>query len=207
MTIHNSKLIIGLTGGIGSGKTAASDEFQALGIAVVDADVVAREVVEPGQPALRKIADHFGKHILLSDGALDRAALREIIFSSEEDKRWLEALLHPIIRTEIKRQLCEAKSPYSILVSPLLFETDQAELATRTLLIDVPVSLQIERASKRDRNTTKQIQKIIDSQLPRENKLKLADDVICNDHDLEHLTNQVRLQHQTYLELSLEQDK
>lgn len=203
----NNKLIIGLTGGIGSGKTAASDEFQTLGITVVDADIVAREVVEPGQPALEKIVEHFGKHILLSDGTLDRAALRKLIFSSEDDKRWLEALLHPIIRAEIKRQLNEATSPYAILVSPLLFETNQAELVNRTLLIDVPVSLQLERASKRDQNSSEQIQKIIDSQLPREQKLKLADDVICNDHDLEHLMKQVHLQHKTYLELTREQNK
>lgn len=207
MITSTNKLVIGLTGGIGSGKTAASDEFQALGISIVDADIVAREVVQPGRPALDEIAKHFGKTILNEEGSLDRAALRQIIFSSKEEKQWLEALLHPIIRAEIKLQLTEATSSYVILVSPLLFETDQAELVNRTLLIDIPVSIQIERASKRDQNSADQIKKIIENQMPRDYKLQLADDVINNDQDIAHLINQVHLKHQIYLELASEQSK
>lgn len=198
------KLIIGLTGGIGSGKTAASDEFQALGICIVDADIVAREVVEPGTAALSKIATHFGTDILTNTGELDRAALRQIIFSSKDQKQWLESLLHPIIRSEIKRQLNSADSPYVILVSPLLFETDQAELVSRILLIDVPVELQLQRASERDQNSTEQIQKIIDMQLPRDYKLERANDVISNNRDLASLKQNVLRQHQAYLELASE---
>ncbi len=205
--LNPQTLVIGLTGGIGSGKTAASDEFQHLGIAVVDADIVAREVVEPGQPALREIASHFGPDILTKEGLLDRAALREIIFSSKGQKQWLESLLHPIIRTEIKQQLVSSSSPYAILVSPLLFETDQSELVSRILLIDVPVELQLARASQRDNNSREQIQKIIASQLPREYKLAHANDVICNDQCLDYLKQQVHQQHQTYLELAREQAK
>jgi dephospho-CoA kinase len=198
------KLIIGLTGGIGSGKTAASNEFEALGISIVDADIVAREVVEPGRPALQEIAEHFGKEILSEDGTLNRATLRNIIFSSEEQKSWLENLLHPIIRTEITKQLEAAQSPYVILVSPLLFETDQAELVERILLIDVPVEIQLARASERDQNSTEQIQKIIDKQLPRDYKLEHSNDVICNDQDLDYLRTRVHHQHGIYLELSSE---
>src|SRR3989338_6241173 len=142
-------LKIGLTGGIGSGKTAATDHFQQLGIAVVDADVVAREVVVPGSPALAQIAEHFGAQILDHSGALDRAQLRKIIFSNPSEKSWLETLLHPLIRTEILRQLEQAHSPYAILVSPLLFETGQHLLVDRTLLIDAPEALQVSRATAR----------------------------------------------------------
>ena len=135
-------LIIGLTGGIGSGKSAASALFEGFGVHVVDADVVAREVVEPGMPALERITTHFGQNILEADGSLNRSRLREIIFADSEAKKWLEELLHPIIRNEIIKQLQQARSPYAILVSPLLFETDQHKLCTRSLLIDAPERLQ-----------------------------------------------------------------
>ncbi|KZZ51337.1 dephospho-CoA kinase, partial [Oleiphilus sp. HI0122] len=173
-------LIIGLTGGIGSGKSAASAHFEKLGIHVVDADLVAREVVEPGKPALATIAKQFGADILNEFGGLDRTKLRAIIFSDTNAKRWLEALLHPIIRSEIIRQISNAESPYAILVSPLLFETDQHKLCSRTLLIDAPKELQIERATKRDNVSIDSIEKIIAAQMPREAKQKHADDIILN---------------------------
>lgn len=196
-----AKLIIGLTGGIGSGKSAASACFEALGITVVDADIVAREVVEPGRPALASIENHFGSDILLDDGNLNRARLREIIFTSPEEKAWLEQLLHPLIREEIIQQLNPAQSDYAILVSPLLFETDQHSLCTRTLLIDLPVEMQIDRASQRDNNDEDQIKRIIASQMSRECKLEKADDIILNDQDLDHLKQAVSKKHQYYLEL------
>lgn len=195
-------LIVGLTGGIGSGKSAASAIFEKLGIHVVDADVVAREVVEPGRPALGTIAKQFGAEILEESGNLNRTKLREIIFSDTNAKRWLEALLHPIIRSEIIRQLAQAKSPYAILVSPLLFETDQHTLCSQTLLIDAPEELQIERASKRDGSSIDGIKKIIAVQMPRDIKQKHANDIILNDGSEEHLEHMVNLQHQRYLELS-----
>ncbi|MFV1873658.1 MAG: dephospho-CoA kinase [Oleiphilus sp.] len=199
-------LIVGLSGGIGSGKTAASDTFAELGVNIIDADIVAREVVEPGSKALKSIAKHFGNDILLNDGSLNRANLRQRIFSSPEEKSWLENLLHPIIRQEIKHQLSQSNSAYTILVSPLLFETDQQELVDRTLLIDVPEELQITRASQRDNNSAEQIQKIIDSQLPRNVKLKKADDVICNDKAIEYLKSEIEKIHSYYLELAHEQN-
>ncbi|MEL7401638.1 MAG: dephospho-CoA kinase, partial [Pseudomonadota bacterium] len=128
-------LIVGLTGGIGSGKTAASDHFESLGITVVDADLASRVVVEKGRPALEQIANHFGSDFITDDGELNRARLREEIFASPEAKQWLETLLHPLIREEIQSQLQSAQSDYVILVSPLLIETDQHLLADRVLLI------------------------------------------------------------------------
>ena len=199
-------LIIGLTGGIGSGKTAASDIFESLGVNVVDADIVAREVVEPEKPALNKIAKHFGKDILQDDGHLDRAQLRSIIFSQPLEKEWLENLLHPLIRQEIQAQLGRSTSQYAILVSPLLLETDQSKIVNRILLIDVPPNIQIERAAQRDNNSRQQIQKIIDSQLPRDVKISNSDDVICNDQSFAELEKKIIEQHAFYLELAHEQN-
>lgn len=199
-------LIIGLTGGIGSGKTAASDIFESLGVNVVDADIVAREVVEPEKPALSKIAKHFGKDILHDDGHLDRAQLRSIIFSQPSEKEWLENLLHPLIRQEIQAQLDRSTSQYAILVSPLLLETDQSKIVNRILLIDVPPNIQIERAAQRDNNSRQQIQKIIDSQLPRDVKISNSDDVICNDQSFAELEKKIIEQHAFYLELAHEQN-
>jgi dephospho-CoA kinase len=196
---------VGLTGGIGSGKTAASDHFQTLGVHVVDADIVAREVVEPGQPALDEIVKHFGPDILKEDRSLDRAKLRQCVFTNTTEKDWLESLLHPLIRQEITRQLAASKSAYAILVSPLLFETNQHLLVNRSLLIDVPEDLQLIRASSRDQNSQEQIQKIIDSQLPRDVKLARADDVIVNDKNLDELKLSVEKQHAIYLDYAHEQ--
>lgn len=197
-----SKLIIGLTGGIGSGKSAATAIFESFGIKVVDADIVAREVVEPGSPALAEIAKHFGDNFILESGDLNRAALREKIFANEQDKHWLESLLHPLIRSSIEHQLSEATSPYAILVSPLLFETDQSRLTARTLLIDAPEALQIERASERDNSKADQIKSIIAQQMDRHSKQKLADDIILNDGSIESLRAAVVQHHHAYMELA-----
>jgi len=196
---------VGLTGGIGSGKSAASALFEQFGICVVDADVVAREVVELGTPALGKIAEHFGQDILNNNERLDRAKLRAIIFSKLDEKKWLESLLHPLIRDEITKQLNSAYSPYAILVSPLLFETDQHQLVNRTLLIDLSEDLQRTRAAERDNSNTEKIQKIIDNQLSRECKIDKADDIISNMHDFAYLREEVERQHLHYLELAHEQ--
>jgi len=196
---------VGLTGGIGSGKSAASALFEQFGICVVDADVVAREVVEPGTLALARIAEHFGLDILDAHAKLDRSKLRSIIFSNPSEKEWLESLLHPLIRNEITNQLKHAHSPYAILVSPLLFETDQHQLVNRTLLIDLPEALQRSRATERDNSSSEQIQKIIDNQLSRECKIDKADDIISNMHDFAYLREEVERQHLHYLELAYEQ--
>jgi len=194
-------LIVGLTGGIGSGKSAATARFETLGIEVIDADVVAREVVEPGKPALQTIAKQFGHEILNEHGALNRTALRQIIFDDTNAKRWLETLLHPLIRSEILRQLSETTSPYAILASPLLFEAKQSQMCSRTLLIDCTVEQQVSRATARDNSDETSIKKIIAAQMPRTLKQSRADDIILNDSDLAHLHGLVELQHERYLAL------
>ena len=190
---------IGLTGGIGSGKSAASGAFEQRGIVVVDADVVAREVVEPGKPALQHIAEYFGAAYITSNGNLDRARLRQRIFDHPQDKDWLEALLHPLIREEIIQQLAQATSPYVILVSPLLFETNQHQLVSKSILIDVPEALQIERASSRDANSAEQIKKIMANQMPRAEKRSRADIIIDNSGSISDLHAQVEKVHQQLL--------
>lgn len=196
--------VVGLTGGIGSGKSAASQRFEALGIVVVDADVIARDVVAPGTPALAAIKSHFGEKILQGDGCLDRAALRKIIFQSNAEKQWLESLLHPLIGEETQRRLSEAQSPYVIFVSPLLVESGQKVWCQRLLLIDVPENLQIDRTMARDSNDRALVERIMASQAGRDERLDQADDVICNDAGLEELQHAVDRLHHQYLSLASE---
>ncbi len=197
-----SRLIIGLTGGIGSGKSAATQIFQALGIDVVDADLMARTVVEPGSPALQSIAEHFGQQILKPDGSLDRAALRQRIFAAPAERQWLENLLHPLIRKEIVQRLHKADSAYAILSSPLLLETGQDALTDRVLLIDAPEARQIERTCQRDGTSPEDVTAIMATQWTRSQRQERADDVILNDGDLHQLELKVRAMHQTYIALS-----
>ncbi len=194
--------VVGLTGGIGSGKTAVSDRFAALGVTVIDADIAARVVVEPGQPALAKITDHFGPETVTGSGELDRAKLRELVFNNEAERKWLEALLHPLIGAEISAQIGAATSPYAMLVSPLLIETSQLQLTQRVLVVDVPVEVQIARTVARDDNSEEQVRAIIASQASREQRLAAADDVISNDQGLEYLDEQVQALHRKYLALA-----
>ena len=194
--------IIGLTGGIGSGKTAVSDRFAKLGITVVDADIAARVVVEPGRPALAKIAEHFGAAAITANGELDRAKLRELVFNNEAERKWLEGLLHPLIGDEIVAQIQAATSPYAMLVSPLLIETSQRQLAHRVLVVDVPVEVQIARTMARDDNDEAQVRAIIASQASREQRLAAADDVISNNEGLEFLDEQVQVLHRKYIALA-----
>jgi len=192
-----------LTGGIGSGKSTVAEAFRQLGIETVDADQASRAVVEPGMPALAAISAQFGSQIIQADGSLDRAALRQIIFTDPAQKLWLESLLHPLIRDWIIEQLKAATSPYVILESPLLFETDQHQLVHKTVLVDLPEALQIERACARDGNQADQIQRIIDAQMPREEKLSRADIVLDNSESLDTLAARVTAVHQTLLSLPL----
>ncbi len=192
-------MIIGLTGGIGSGKTAVSDLFQDLGITIVDADLASRVVVEKGREELNKISDHFGQDILTKEGELDRAKLREIIFNSEEEKLWLESLLHPAIAAQIKMELDSSKSLYTVLVSPLLLETEQKNFCTKVLVVDVPVEMQIQRTSERDNVSEEQIKSIIASQIDRDSRLEQADEVILNDGSIQDLKNKVKKLHIKFL--------
>lgn len=197
-----SKFIVGLTGGIGSGKTAASDWFKAQGIVIVDADIVSRQVVEPGTPALAAISAHFGTGVIQADGTLDRAALRRIVFDKPEERRWLEQLLHPLIAQEIVRQLGAATSPYAMLVSPLLFETGQKAFVKRTLLVDVPEDLQLARTAARDRVEDTQVKAIMAAQMSRTDRRAKADDIVVNDAALADLYAQLAPLHARYLEIA-----
>ena len=194
--------VIGVSGGIGSGKTAVTDHFKTLGVDVIDADIAARTVVEKGKPALLRIQEYFGEHVILASGELDRAALREIIFKNEYHRKWLEALTHPLIRNEIINGLQNAKSPYVILASPLLIESGQYKLVNRTLIVDVSEETQITRTCERDNNDPEQVQAIIKAQLSRNERLKHADDIIDNEGNLATLIEQVNNIHQRYLEMS-----
>lgn len=197
-----SKLIIGLTGGIGSGKSEVSRRFESLGILVIDADQIAREVVQPGQPALADIVAHFGSDFVLPSGQLDRAKLRARIFSDPDAKAWLEQLLHPQINMLIRTRLQMAGSRYAILSSPLLLETKQHELVDRVLVVDTSELLQLERASQRDKDSEDQVRRIMATQLSRTDRCSRANDIIQNHGDLSELDTQVNKLHQLYLELA-----
>lgn len=197
-----ARLHVGLTGGIGSGKSAAAERFAALGVPVVDADQLSRELVAPGQPALAQLVEHFGRDCLNAQGELDRAALRRRIFADPDERRWLEALLHPLIEAAAARRLARADGPYALLVSPLLLEAGQDALVDRVLVVDVDEATQIERAGERDGNEPAQIRAIIDAQMPREKRLARADDVLDNSGTPAALDEQVTALHQHYLALS-----
>ena len=196
--------IIGLTGGIGSGKTAASDYFASKNITIVDADVVSRLVVEPGQPALEEISKLFGESILSQDGNLNRTALRAIVFETPNERRWLEGLLHPLIAQEIQKQLSESQSPYTVLVSPILFESGQNLYAQRTLVVDAPESLQISRTTIRDHTDAAGVKAIMKAQTDRQARNKKADDILLNDGTLEQLHTKIDSLHEQYLKLAHE---
>lgn len=200
--------VVAITGGIGSGKTTVANQFSALGIEVVDADLIAREVVEPGTPALTAIAiaSHFGPGILDEQGRLDRRALRERIFSDPAAKSWLNALLHPIIRSEMLRQCAAANSPYCLLVVPLLVENRLTGLADRVLVIDVDEATQIERTCRRDGVNREQAQAILASQASRSERLAMADDVLDNQSGTtETIRERILALHETYLAFASQQ--
>ena len=198
--------VVAITGGIGSGKTTVANQFAALGIEVVDADLIAREVVAPGTPALAAITSHFGPEILTEQGLLDRRVLRERIFSDQAAKSWLNALLHPIIRSEMLRQCAAVSSPYCLLVVPLLVENRLTELADRVLVIDVDEATQIERTCHRDGVSREQAQAILASQANRSERLAMADDVLDNQSGTtETIRARILALHETYLAFASQQ--
>ena len=198
--------VVAITGGIGSGKTTIANQFAALGIEVVDADLIAREVVAPGTPALAAIVNHFGAEMLTEQGLLDRRALRERIFSDPAAKFWLNALLHPIIRSEMLRQCAAVSSPYCLLVVPLLVENRLTELADRVLVIDVDEATQIERTCHRDGVSREQAQAILASQASRSERLAMADDVLDNQSGTtETIRARILALHETYLAFASQQ--
>jgi dephospho-CoA kinase len=193
------RFVVGITGGIGSGKSAVTDYLEAKGITVVDADKVARVVVEPGTSGLAAIAEHFGSDILLSDGGLDRAALRKVVFGNPDERKALEGITHPRIREEIARQLSEASSPYVVLASPLLLESGQNSFANYVVVVDVPESVQLSRTMARDDNSEQLVKSIMAAQLDRKTRLSRADTSISNSSSLDELYARVDELHEDLL--------
>lgn len=194
--------IVALTGGIGSGKSTVADEFAKLGATIIDADIIARQVVEPGKPALDAIRRRFGDPILNADGSLHRAALRQKIFSSSEDKQWVNSLLHPLIHAETQSQIQASNAPYVLWVVPLLIENDLQRHAQRVLVVDVNQDTQLERTLARDGISRQQAENILAAQATREQRLAYADDIIDNNRSQRELASRVALLHQRYLELA-----
>ena len=200
--MRDQVLRIGLTGGIASGKSTVADLFAALGVPVIDTDLIARAVVEPGQPALAAVAGAFGPDLLGSGGQLDRAKLRQRIFANPEARARLEAILHPRIRQRTLHDARAAGGPYQLIVVPLLFESGFDALVDRVLVVDCPEALQRQRLAKRDGETAETIERILGAQLPREQRLAGADDVLVNDAGLDPLRSAVTTLHHRYLDLA-----
>lgn len=195
-------LIIGLTGGIGSGKSTVARYFAELGVPIVDADVVARELVAPGSPALREIRAEFGDEVLRADGGLDRARLRELVFADAVRRRALEAILHPRVYAEMARRIAALAAPYCIAVVPLLLETGRRDFVDRVLVVDAAEDVQRARAQRRDGATAESVQAVMQSQLERSARRRAADDVIENHADLAALRQHVEALHRRYLALA-----
>jgi dephospho-CoA kinase len=195
-------LKIGLTGGIGSGKTTISNLFAELGVPVIDMDIIARQLVMPGQAALQEIIATFGNGIRSKSGELDRNKLRKLIFADERKRKQLEAILHPRIRQTVDKRLSELTYPYCIIVIPLLFETGRQDTIDRILVIDTSVEDQIKRTMDRDDVDQEQVKRIISSQVDRQTRLNHADDIIHNTDDISSLSSQVSALHKKYLELA-----
>lgn len=191
--------VIALTGGIASGKTAVSDRFAELGVPVIDTDVIAREVVAPGQPLLEAITRHFGGEIVLPDGSLDRKSLRQRVFANDAERNALEALLHPAILDEVQARIAKLNAPYCVVVIPLLAENGRHPWIDRVLLVDTPEAVQLERVMHRDKSSESQARAILRAQASREDRLAIADDVIVNDATLESLLAATDRQHRRYL--------
>ncbi len=194
-------LRVGLTGGVGSGKSTVASHFEALGVPVIDADIVARQVVAPGQPALLDIAAYFGEEVL-KEGQLDRALLRRKIFSDDHQRRWLEGLLHPLIYKAIEQQIASLSAPYVLIVVPLLLEAGWQNLVDRVLVVDVDPKLQIQRVVGRDQLESSAVEKMLKAQIIRETRLLAADDVLDNSGSPDDLPEKVLNLHQSYLNMA-----
>ena len=195
-------MIVGLTGGIGSGKSASANFFQNEGITVIDADGLSREVIEEGTPGFVSIVEYFGSKIIDSDGSINRAHLRKEVFDDDKKKKLLESIIHPLVRELMEKKIAASKSPYSIIMVPLIFETNSMGNYNRILVIDCDPKLQLERAMLRDNNSKAQIEKIMDSQCSREERISIANDIIPNNDSLENLKIRSIAMHKFYLGLS-----
>lgn len=194
-------LVIGLTGRIGSGKTTVANLFAKQGVPIVDADVIARTLTQPGTSGYQAIVEHFGNSVLNDDLTLNRAALRDIIFTNPHEREWLERLLHPQILSEMQTTIHTLQAPYCLAVIPLLLETDAVNFVNRILVVDIPEATQLERASKRDNAPKENIKAIINTQINRNDSLARADDIINNAGTTDELAKQVIALHQQYLQM------
>ena len=197
-----SDYVVGISGGIGSGKTTVTDLFAKYAVEVIDADLIAREVVEPGTPALKAIVDKFGQSVLDKSGHLDRAKLRTLVFNDSEVKNWLNQLLHPAIRLQMLLQTQQAKSIYCLLSVPLLVENKLFEQVDRVVIVDVDEQTQLQRTLLRDKTNEQQIRAIMNAQATRQQRLAVADDVIDNNGKADDLAKQVAQLHKNYLQLA-----
>ena len=200
----NQKFVVGLTGGIASGKTTVANLFAEFGIELVDADVIAREVVAKDSTGLTAIVDHFGDEILLANGQLDRATLRNKVFNNETQRLWLNNLLHPMIRQKMLDQVQASTSKYVIMVVPLLFENQLDSLVSTTLVVDISPELQISRTMQRDGVSQQQVEHILASQMSRQQRIDKANHIIDNQGDIELLRSQVTHLHQLFLQQAAE---
>ncbi|MBC5791335.1 dephospho-CoA kinase [Providencia sp. JUb39] len=198
--------IVALTGGIGSGKTTVANEFAKQGVPLVDADIIARQMVEPNTPALISIQQHFGQNVLNHDGTLNRGFLRSVVFSEPKEKAWLNALLHPLIQQETQKQLQQVNYPYVLWVVPLLIENKISHLADRVLVVDVTREEQIERTIRRDDTNLEHVINILNAQASREERLSYADDIITNHTNNTELPNRVAELHKQYLALAAQKE-
>lgn len=197
-------LIIGLTGGIGSGKSTVAEMFAKRGADIIDSDAISHQLTASGQPAVARIAKFFGKDIITADGTLDRVKLRRMVFGDAAAKKFLEDLLHPLIREQIVKQLAQKNTaPYRIVVVPLLFETNAYEhVIQRSLVVDCPEDLQLRRATSRGKMNEAEVQAVMATQCTRKQRLDKADDVINNDSGLKELEDKVKNLHEKYLSLA-----
>jgi dephospho-CoA kinase len=192
---------VGLTGGVGSGKSTVASHFEALGVPVIDADILARQVVAPGQPALLEITDYFGEEVL-KEGHLDRALLRRKIFADDHQRRWLEGLLHPLIYEAIEQQIASLSAPYVLIVVPLLLEAGRQDLVDRVLVVDVDPKVQIQRVVGRDQLESSEVENMLKAQINRETRLAAADDVLDNSGSPDDLPEMVLKLNQFYLNMA-----
>lgn len=195
-------LVIGLTGGIGSGKTSVSDRFAALGVPVIDTDLIAREIVAPGLPAHRQIRCSFGESVLRADGTLDRDSLRAMVFDDPDKRVDLERILHPAIRREVSRRLHDLNAPYCIVVVPLLVESGFTDLVDRVLVVDAPEDARLRRVCRRSGLSKAEVRRIFAAQATSEQRRRRADDVLENDGELAELDHKVAALHRRYRQLS-----
>lgn len=195
-------LVIGLTGGIGSGKSTVAKKFAERGVTVIDTDQLARDVTQAKSPAVMQIAEQFGSGVLQADGSLNRTALRKIVFNDENKRLWLEKLLHPLIYAEMERQINKSKTPYCIVVIPLLLETERHKIINRVLVVDTLEKEQIKRTEQRDNCTAKEVQAILETQVKRPQRLAAADDIIENNGSISDLIPQIDRLHGFYIALA-----